>query len=282
MRALLPLVAAAALVALAPAAQAAAFEVEAGRLHERALVPGGDATFDVGVLAAQDGFLYAKILPTPGNAVHDGTTPNGSVEEGTGWRVSFAVERADGTREELGTFVTSAMTRLVPVAAGEQVRLVATTHAPDDALAEGGPTQRVHVALAYRAEAAGAGPGGASGASMDEAVALTLLHTSVLAAPPAPAEEPPAEDPGPVAPLPEESAAPATAQAVPTWFLVGVLVLLSAIALLLLAGVLLLAEHVRRQARAQEPAPPVAERARTIPVHEAGARAPAPRAARDE
>ena len=36
----------------------------------------------------KDGGVYAKLLVTPWNPINDGT-PNGSVEEGTGWRAQF-------------------------------------------------------------------------------------------------------------------------------------------------------------------------------------------------
>lgn len=163
-----------ALLASIPSASAAAFELGGHRIVEHALQPGEDVAFEVPVRVLQEGWLYAKLLATEDNAVHDGLRANGSVADATGWRVSYALVRADGARVELGARNDSQPSELVEVVAGETLTFVTTVHVAEDA-ADGGPNQRVYVALAYRANRGGAGPGGASGASMDEARALTFL-----------------------------------------------------------------------------------------------------------
>lgn len=284
-RARLALALALALVALPPTA-AASFELGAERIVERALQPGTDAVLPMPLAVSSDGFLYAKLLATPGNAVNDGLKANGSVDERKGWRISFALVREDGTREELGTFVDSTPTRLLPVAQGERVVLESTLHVPADA-ARGGPSQRAYVALAYREEATG-GPGSASGATMDASRSLVLVLSNALL-PPAEAEaEPPSTEPAADAPLPGVSPVTGvtpmpsgatgnirvTAQ-LPTWFLVAILVLLSGI-----LGVLVQQTRLMR-AILRQTQPAARAEARTIPVLEPSAprELPAPREA---
>lgn len=278
----------AALVA-APTASAAAFDVPNGRVVERPLEPGTSQAFAFDVLANQEGFVYAKVLPTPGNVLHDSYVANGSAQEKTGWFVSFAFIDADGARTELGDRVGSEPTELRPVAPGDAFTFEATLHVPDDA-ASGGPEQRAYVALAYRLDAT-TSSGGASGASMDSARALTLLLTNDML-PPVPVSEGPgaadgATDPGgavaptdsdvpapPVGEIPQESAsggdtfvtvAPST---LPSWFLAGALFVgaLMAVALATVAAALVLVARELRARPALAAAPEPSPHARTIPV----------------
>lgn len=190
----LPVLILLALVGLAatPSAAAATFDLGASKIVETALDPGEDAVFEMPLVVNQDGFLYAKVLPTPGNAVNDGTKANGSLADGSGWSVSFAMLKADGARIEMGQYVDSTTSTLVPVALGEAVTLVSTVHVPADA-ARGGPQQRVYVAVAYRLSDS-AGSGANSGGVIDEARALTLILSNALL--------PPAEQVAPEAPTP--------------------------------------------------------------------------------
>lgn len=276
MRALLLGLMVAGLVAV-PTASAAAFDLPQGKLVERALEPGTDAVFEVPVVARQAGVLYAKLLVTDGNAVNDGKRVNGSVANATGWRVAYAMVRSDGERVPLGAFTDSTSTAPVAVAADEALTLEATVSVPDDA-ARGGPSQRVYVALAYR-PAAVTSAGSASGATMDESRALTLLLSNALL-PPAPAED---------AGLPAEVAAPteaidaddadaipqvgpimageATVTRVvvtpfPTWFLAGALALLATMAAILALGLAVLI-LIWRDLRGAPAAP---EPTRRVPV----------------
>lgn len=177
---------------------AASFSLEAERTIERALQPGSTAVFEMPISIERSGAIYAKIIPTEGNAVHDGFRANGSIAEGRGWRVAFAITREDGSREELGQFVDSTPTALIPVTAGARPTLVMTVEIPADA-AVGGPRQTIYVAIAFRVENA-QGASGASGAQMDEARALTLLMTNDLlppAAAPDSSPDVPVDEPSP-------------------------------------------------------------------------------------
>src|SRR5207248_4285857 len=89
------------------------------------------------------------------------------------WSVAFAIERADGSKASLGSFRDGTPTALVTVKSGEPLVVVADVHAPADA-AKGGAQQKVYYALAFRPPAA-SGPGSASGGTLDEARAITLL-----------------------------------------------------------------------------------------------------------
>lgn len=272
MRALALLLAA---LCVVPSASAAAFDLGRERIVEAALRPGEDVTLAMPLLARQNGSLYAKVLPTPGSALNDGTRANGSAEDGTGWRATFAFVRADGSREELGTFVDSTATRLVAVTRDEAITFEATLHVPAEA-ARGGPSQRVFVAVAYRATTATTISSGASGASLDEARALTLLLTDALL-PPATQDDTDAADelapeedatPGvpPVAPIATTTGNVHVTMSFPSWFLFGVVA-----ALLLLAGAvivqaLILSSWARR---AREAAPPRAEPVRRVELEHA-------------
>lgn len=236
-----------ALALLAPSAHAAAFELESDRIVEGPLVPGEPTAFRIDARVHADGALYAKLLPTSGNAVHDGRMPNGSSEEETGWFVAFALERADGERTELGAFSDSRGSALAPVAAGEGVTLVATVHAPGDALA-GGSLQKVFVALAHRGAAMQTG--GGSGAYLDEARAVTLVlrapATDVVA--PTPDDSSANDEPLPDA-TGEDGAGrtpapgPGSQASAPEWFWSATLILLGSI-VLLLAGVLVMLRRI--------------------------------------
>lgn len=230
------------LVVLAlPLASAAGFSLPVGRVAEAVAQPGGDAVFVVPLEAEQDGLVYAKVLPTEGNAVDDGAGPNGSVAAGTGWRVTFALVREDGAVDDMGTFADGGMSRLAPIRAGERLALRATVHTPADAL-KGGAEQRVYVALAYRDAPQGADPGSTSGGQMDAARALTLLvrlsDTAVSLPPGGGAGGGSGTDPGgvpPVGPIPPAESGTRVVvvqQApLPTWFMAGLLGLLGALVL---------------------------------------------------
>ena len=161
-----------ALVALAPTSGAAAIELVDGRVAE-SLVDDARAIYRFPVVFHETGDIYAKVLPTEGNAVHDGRASNGSVQEERGWRVAFAIERADGTRVELGTYADGTMTPLTAVMRDENATFEARVYVPADA-AQHGDAQRVYVALAFRPPT-GAGGGAGSGGTADEARALTLI-----------------------------------------------------------------------------------------------------------
>lgn len=239
---------------------------------ERALDPGSEAVFEMPLVVNADGLVYAKILPTDNNAVHDGFRANGSIAEDKGWIVRFALEREAGAREELGAFVDSTSSAPVEVRAGDRPTLVATVRVPADA-AIGGPRQVIYVALAFR-PASASGPGAASGASMDEARSITLVLSNALlppavegappATPPEDTEAPVEEAPAipPVGPL-EEGARPSGAvvvQTLPTWFMAGLLAVGAALAIGLGVVAALLHAIRRDLASAREP------RARAIPV----------------
>lgn len=268
MRALI-LLALMALVA-APVAAAAAFELPDGRVVERPLDPGHEAVFDVRLVGTQDGFLYAKLLVTEGNAANDGQ-PNGSLATGAGWSVAFALVRQDGSRTELGEYLDSTSTPLAPVAAREALTLQTTVRVPEDA-ARGGPSQRVYIAIAYRLNPA-SGPGGqGSGASMDEARAVTLILSNALLPPVETGEDPAA---GEVPPTPATGGLPTTPaappvtrvggeaggmqtivvrEAFPSWFLAGVLALMGLMLAVLALGLLVLM-MIWRDMRPRAPPP---------------------------
>ena len=261
-----PAAAALLLLLALPAAAAAVLEPQGPRVLEQPVAPGGAAVFDLAVRAQREGSLYAKLLPTPGNAVHDGARANGSAADRTGWWIQVSALLPDGSERALGAFADGARTALVPVREGDLVTFRVAVHAPLDA-ASGG---RVHVAVAYRAPAVD-GAGG-SGADLEEARAFTLRLVGAGQAPaagppatPTPAERPPAS-PTPAArpPAPVVARAPA-AEAVPSPLLVVAVVFLGAIVLLLAAIGTLLA-LILREMRLRHGA-----RARTVPVREAEA-----------
>lgn len=237
-----PLVLAALLLVL-PAAGAAALELTGGRSFEADLAPGGSVLVEVPFVAGAAGSVYAKILPTPGNAVHDGARANGTAT--TGWRVSFALQREGAAEpEDLGTPADASPTPLAPVAEGERLALLVRIHAPADALL-GGAAQRVHVALAYRGAAAESGL--SSGASMDASRGLTF-HVRLAGGDAVPADD---EEVPAVAPLPERTtsagggASIAPASLAPTWALVVGLLLLAGILAALVAIAILLSKLLR-------------------------------------
>lgn len=253
-----------------PLAASAAIETPEGRIAEAAVAE-ALALYRIPVAFRETGYVYAKVLTTDGNAVHDGRAANGSVEDERGWRVAFALERKDGAREELGTFADGTMSRLAFVTRDEPGTLEARVTVPADAALHGG-TQKVYVVLAFRPGEEGAPPGMTSGAQMDEARALTLL---VHLDPAALGSVPPAPGAGdddvvpPVEELPADDAPPAQPQTVvlqhagvPTWALVlGVLALwVGALALVTIAVVLV--AHHRDARRAAE----AAAEPRRIPV----------------
>lgn len=273
-----------ALIALAPSSGAAAIELTEGRVAEAAVAE-ALAVYRFPVTFGETGNVYAKVLPTDGNAVHDGRASNGSVTEARGWRVAFAMERTDGAREELGTFADGAMSQLAAVTRDERATFEARVHVPADA-AQHGDTQKVYVVLAFRPPTA-SGAGG-SGGTMDEARALTLIvHLDPDALQPLPTDPTPPLDEGepetpPVQPIdetPQESAGGETlivvrSETLPAWVMAAIFLSLAAIsvAIAAVAGLLYLVWRELRAARmaaAQAPERPQALAARTIPVQTA-------------
>lgn len=240
-----------ALLLVAPAASAAALDVRAPRAIEAAATPGASATVDVPIVVAEDGALYAKVLPVEENAVNSGDGPNGT------WRVAFALVRADGAVEELGDRATSTPTSLASVRAGEALTLRVRVDVP----AEASGAQRVVLAVAHRAAQASAA--GGSGATMDEARALTLV-LAVGAPLILPVEEDALPDVGFLDEAPRDASSPPSpiviVQALPTWFLVGALVVGATIAALLGAILVVLARAPRGRIVPVESAP------REVPV----------------
>lgn len=242
----------------APLAAAAAFDLPQGRIVERELDPGRDVVFTVPLVVNQAGFLYAKLLGTPGNAVNDGTRANGSVAEATGWRVSFAFVRGDGTRVNAGTVVDSRPSALVPYDAGESGAFEATVHVPADA-ASGGAHSRVYAAIAYRPRAGARDAGDASGATLDESRSVRLLLSSALSTPANGTRDSAGTSPvagvgaippgGP--PAPDRMQVLVVHTPPPTWFLVAALALLgatTAFAAIAAAALVALAAGRRRDA----------------------------------
>lgn len=202
-------------VLLVPFAAAAGYDLGADRTAEGTLGTDAIAAFAIPLTARADGFLYAKLLDTPGNAAY----ANGS------WSVSFALARPDGTRQEMGAFSNDKPSALAAVKDGEALTFLATAHAPPDAARE----QRVYVALAFR-NAATASPGATSGGTMDEAQALTLVVRSAggLVVPTPDVQPIPSESTGalPAAVVTGDAPTPAwlvAAAAVATAALVGIL-----------------------------------------------------------
>lgn len=171
---------------LAPSALAT-FELPDGRRFEADSRPGEATTFRVPVRATTDAHLYAKILPTPGNAVHDGAESNGTLEPPSGWRVAFAFEKGGEPPIELGTRIDSTPTDIVQLAAGDQGAWLLAVHQPTAATSGG----TVYVALAERVPHS---TQQTSGAQADDARAVTLRLGRESAPPEPPVERP---TPGP-------------------------------------------------------------------------------------
>ncbi len=156
------------LLAIVAVAGPAAGAVETDfREHESRFQDGaaGEVVLLVPFRLTERASFYAKVLPTMGNAVNDGT-PNGTVLEGggTGWWVTFRLLGPDGgppgpdadgrpVPDPLGTFASSTPSPAVDLDAGEHV-LEVRVHVPDEA-ARVPATHRVVVALAQRAASAG-------------------------------------------------------------------------------------------------------------------------------
>ena len=297
------------LALLAPGASAAGFTFLAGRHLEA--TPGATrvATYEMPLRIEEDGLLYAKLLATDGNAVHDGRRANGSVEDGTGWRLELALRGASGEVQQLGAFVDGTPTSTMPVKAGDEMALLMTLRVPSDA-PRFGERQLVYVALAFRLASA-EGAGTSSGASMDQARAITLIvhlpseggvpvetPTDPVeggeAAPGTPTspttpttptaeatggEDPtgPGEttDPGPVAPIATPQGGTVRVvveqQAMPLWFMLGALAIATAV-LFALVATLLVMWQVLREMRAAEPA----RAARPLRIETAPARSEEP------
>lgn len=134
------------------------------------------------------GQVYAKLLPTPGNSVHDGTRGNGTTTSDhtagvDGWWVTFEL-RKNGTRivrdlneqpvvEPLGTFADGTPTKAVLLSAGADYALGLSVHAPQGAF-DVWEIQRVYAVLGFREYPGNAENETGSGARMDAAHALTV------------------------------------------------------------------------------------------------------------
>jgi hypothetical protein len=142
-----------ALLALLPATPAQAQGADPPRLQEASLAlgpAGGEATLRYPFALAQDGEVYAKLLPTSWNPVLPQGQPNGSVASDRsaglrGWWVRLDLEPAEGPAIPLGHFADSGASQAVQLPGGAQHVLVATIHAPRDA---GALQQRFRVDLA--------------------------------------------------------------------------------------------------------------------------------------
>lgn len=186
MRLLAPL-ALSAFAALLPAAQAGLvtesprdLDAEAGAADD-----GFVALVAVPFAVDADGLVYAKLLPLPGNPVHDGTTPNGTVsaehDEGLeGWWVTFALRAGDGgtlrdaegkeVPAPLGVFADGTPNDPVALKAGTASILAVEVHAPPDAFEERA-SDTLHVVLAFRDAAAAPE---SSGGTRDDALAFAI------------------------------------------------------------------------------------------------------------
>lgn len=163
----LPLVAL--LVALLAPSASAALLVDAPRTLDAPFAAGRPIAFEVPFRVDEEARVYAKLLPTPGNAVHDGERANGTLDPPTGWRVAFAFLNDAGARNDAGTRVDSTPTLALDAMPGESWRLEAIVHVPPDAT----PPADVHLALAASHPQA---PG--SGATLDASRAITLHLSS--------------------------------------------------------------------------------------------------------
>lgn len=139
-----------ALILLVPLASAAGFTLGADRTMEVTVDAEGLARFLMPVHIEANGSFYAKMLATPDNAA----------TSGPGWNVTYLLNDAP-----------LAEATPTPVVEGSDVVFEALVRAPDTLAQDA----RVYVALAYRPPAAGTSGDGSSGATQDEARALTLV-----------------------------------------------------------------------------------------------------------
>lgn len=272
-----------------PHASAAGYDLTAGKSFAQDVTSAGPQVFDVPLHANEAGFLYAKLLETPGNAVNDGTIANGSASAKTGWWVEFALLHGSGTRVELGAFSDGNASPLEPISSGEDAKLVVTVHWPASA-AQPNADDRVYGALAFRPNATGTAAGTTSGATMDMARSFNVELRFPATLPP-PSAPPPATDASPVvtahpspSPTPPVSAissggevpaasretgsgssALSSASSVPAWFLAVVAVEGAAIILLAVCCLVLVLFILRREQPARTHVPAVS---RTLPVSE--------------
>lgn len=125
------------------------------------------------------GEVYVKLLPVPGNPVHDGLHPNGTLdatgEGATGWWVELAIETASGV-QGLGAFVDGRPSRRIALPSGADAVLQVRVHAPAAALVPNA-TWTLPVVLAVADSAPGDAGDARSGGVRDAAVAIRLLAT---------------------------------------------------------------------------------------------------------
>ena len=168
-------------------------------MSEATLAPaddGWEAVMVVPFELTEDATVYAKIIPTPKNAVNDGSQANGTVTNDharglSGWWVQFrfldeegmpvAPADAPGPNGSLGAYVTSEPTPRIALPAGTHA-LEVTVHAPDGGV-NAGQMATVYTALAVSGSEQ-TGTWGASGATQDEAQALEHQITQPAGDPP--------------------------------------------------------------------------------------------------
>lgn len=135
---------------------------------------GRNATVDLAVRATQAGEVYGKLLPTPGNPIHDGTASYGVVDADhtygiAGWWLAFEhVVETDDVRP-LGVFADGTPAGPIVVSSDEHVVFRVTVHAPAGAPA-GSPAE-VLLAVGFRGPSSGAT---GSGGQLDESLAFRL------------------------------------------------------------------------------------------------------------
>ncbi|HWG92109.1 MAG TPA: hypothetical protein VNZ52_14765, partial [Candidatus Thermoplasmatota archaeon] len=153
------------LVALAASPAGAQVALDTYKEHETRLPPGAAATVlaEVPFHLDQDGSVYAKLLPTPWNAVNDGI-PNGTVNanhtEGlTGWHIRYVLTDENGVpltvdgkgnpvSADLGVYADATPTKPVFLKAGTPYRFLGIITVPEEA-ARPGVTSKVVFALVF-------------------------------------------------------------------------------------------------------------------------------------
>lgn len=193
MRTVVLVLLAAALFAVAPLASAT-LQVEVSR-GVALLLPAVDGGFagsaEFRFSLSVEGDVYAKLIPTAGNPVHDGNAANGSAPtassnwtDGTGWWVIFSLNEGDRDMAHTYARADGTPTDAMAMPTGREGSFGVTVHAPTDAFLAN-ETYTVHVVLAVRA------PGAAneSGGTMDEALSFSLDVSRGAGQAPPPEEE---------------------------------------------------------------------------------------------
>jgi hypothetical protein len=143
-----------------------------------------------------DALVFVRLVPGPGNPIHDGTAPNGTVASDhgaglSGWWIEFGVGVGPITLQDLGAFADGSASDAVAVLAGDAVDLQVLVHAPAGAMpaTEG---DGITIELVERVQTSPI-------SHEDQAVAITLnlalppsVHPAPAPAPPAPAVDEPA------------------------------------------------------------------------------------------